>query len=64
MELSPLNGPDLIYPGGREHLPVQENVHVPLIENFADAVNGKAALLASGADSYWTDWITERAQLK
>ena len=64
MELSPLNGPDLIYPGGREHLRVQENVHVPLIENFADAVNGKAALLASGADSYWTDWITERAQLK
>src|SRR3984885_4670758 len=25
MEMSPLNGPDLIYPGGREHLPVRAN---------------------------------------
>jgi predicted dehydrogenase len=62
MELSPLNGPELIYPGGRENLPVHANVHTPLIENFVDAVLGKAPLLASGASSLWTDWITERAQ--
>ena len=61
MEMSPLNGPDLIYPGGHEHLPVHANVHVPLIENFVDAVEGKATLLASGASSYWTDWVTEQA---
>jgi 1,5-anhydro-D-fructose reductase (1,5-anhydro-D-mannitol-forming) len=61
MEMSPLNGPDLIYPGGRESLPVHSNVHLPLIENFVDAVEGKASLVASGAASYWTDWITERA---
>lgn len=62
MEMSPLNGPDLIYPGGRESLPVHPNVHLPLIENFVDAVEGKAALLASGESSYLTDWITERAR--
>jgi predicted dehydrogenase len=62
MELSPLNGPDLIYPGGEEHLPVHANVHLPLLENFVDAVESKAPLLASGADAYWTDWITERVQ--
>jgi 1,5-anhydro-D-fructose reductase (1,5-anhydro-D-mannitol-forming) len=62
MELSPLNGPELIYPGGRESMPVAANVHLPLIENFVDAVVGKAALLASGASSFWTDWITERAR--
>jgi predicted dehydrogenase len=62
MELSPLNGPDLIYPGGRENLPVHANVHVPMIENFVDAVLGEAPLLASGADAFWTDWITERAR--
>jgi 1,5-anhydro-D-fructose reductase (1,5-anhydro-D-mannitol-forming) len=61
MELSPLNGPELIHPGGRESLPVHENVHLPMIENFVNAVEGKASLLASGADAYWTDWITERA---
>jgi 1,5-anhydro-D-fructose reductase (1,5-anhydro-D-mannitol-forming) len=62
MELSPLNGPDLIYPGGRENLPPHANLHYPMIENFVDAVEGKAALLASGASSFWTDWVTERAR--
>lgn len=62
MEMSPLNGPELVYPGGHEHLPVHSNVHVPLIENFVDAVEGKAELLASGEDSYWTDWVTGRAR--
>jgi 1,5-anhydro-D-fructose reductase (1,5-anhydro-D-mannitol-forming) len=62
MEMSPLNGPDLIYPGGRESLPVHSNVHLPLIENFVDAVTGNAPLVASGAASYWTDWITQLAR--
>jgi 1,5-anhydro-D-fructose reductase (1,5-anhydro-D-mannitol-forming) len=61
MQLSPLNGPDLIYPGGRENLPPHVNLHYPMIENFVDAVEGKAPLLANGASSFWTDWITERA---
>ena len=62
MELSPLNGPDLIYPGGRESLPPHANLHYPMIENFVDAMLGKAPLLASGASSFWTDWIAERAR--
>jgi predicted dehydrogenase len=62
MEMSPLNGPDLIYPGGSESLPVHENLHYPMIENFVDTVEGKVPLLASGAASFWTDWVTERAR--
>ena len=62
MELSPLNGPELVYAGGCESLPVHANVHLPLIENFVDAVLGKAPLLASGHSSYWTDWVTEQAR--
>jgi len=62
MELTPLNGPDLIYPGGPENIPNHGNVDSPIIENFVDAVLGKAPLLASGASAYWTDWITERAR--
>jgi len=62
MDLTPLNGPELVYPGGKENLPVQENVHMPLIENFVDAVLGKAPLMASGESSQWTDWVTERAR--
>lgn len=61
IEMSPLNGPDLIYPGGRESLPPHANLHYPIIENFVDAVTGRSALLASGESSYWTDWVTEQA---
>ncbi|MGB7598682.1 MAG: Gfo/Idh/MocA family oxidoreductase [Candidatus Sulfotelmatobacter sp.] len=62
MELAPLNGPELIYPGGRENLPPDANLHYPMIENFVDAVLGKASLLASGASSYWTDWVIEQVR--
>ena len=62
MELSSLNGPDLVYPGARENLPPHANLHYPMLENFVDAVEGKADLLASGASSFWTDWVTERAR--
>ncbi len=62
MELSPLNGPDLVYPGGRENLPTHANIHYPMIENFVDAIEGKAALLSSGVSAYWTDWVTEQAR--
>jgi len=64
IEMSPLNGPDLIYPGGRESLPTHDNLHYPMIENFVDAVEGKAKLLSSGASAYLTDWVTEQARRK
>jgi predicted dehydrogenase len=64
IELSPLNGPDLISPSGRENLPPHANLHYPMLENFVDAIEGKAPLLASGASSYWTDWVTEIAKAK
>jgi 1,5-anhydro-D-fructose reductase (1,5-anhydro-D-mannitol-forming) len=62
MDLTPLNGPELIYPGGHENLSPNANLHYPMIENFVDAVLGKYPLLASGASSLWTDWVTERAK--
>lgn len=61
MDLSPLNGPQLTHPGGREHLPTHPNVHYPCIKNFVDAVLDGAPLLASGASSVWTDWVTQEA---
>jgi 1,5-anhydro-D-fructose reductase (1,5-anhydro-D-mannitol-forming) len=61
MEMSPLNGPDLVWPTGRENLPAHPNLHYPMIENFVDALEGKNELQASGATSYWTDWATGEA---
>jgi 1,5-anhydro-D-fructose reductase (1,5-anhydro-D-mannitol-forming) len=62
IELSPLNGPDLIYPGGRENLPSHSNLHYPMIANFVSAVVEGKPLLASGESSFLTDWVTERAR--
>lgn len=62
INLDPLNGPDLIYSGGKEHLPTHQNLHFPMIENFVDAVLQGAPLLANGESSMWTDWVTERAR--
>lgn len=64
IEMSPLNGPEIVYPGGRESLPAHSNLHYPIIENFVDAVEGKAPFIASGQSSFWTDWITERARTR
>ena len=62
IELSPLNGPELVYPGARENLPPHANLHYPMVENFVDAVLDKASLLSSGASSLWTDWVIEQAR--
>jgi 1,5-anhydro-D-fructose reductase (1,5-anhydro-D-mannitol-forming) len=61
LELSPLNGPDLIYPRGRDNFLPHANLHYPLLENFVDAVESKAPLLSSGTSAYWTDWVTDQA---
>jgi 1,5-anhydro-D-fructose reductase (1,5-anhydro-D-mannitol-forming) len=62
MDLTPLNGPEIVYPGGRENLPAHENFHTPLVENFVDAVLGKAPLVSSGESAFWTDWVAEQAR--
>ena len=61
MDLTPLNGPELVFPGGRELLPTHTNVHFPCIKNFVDAVLDGTPLLSSGATALWTDWVTEQA---
>jgi len=62
IEMSPLNGPDLIYPGGRENLPAHPNLHYPMIENFVSAVLEGKPLLSSGKSAYLTDWVTKQAK--
>lgn len=61
MDLTPLTGPELVYPGGREDVPPHANLHFPCFENFVAAVLDGAPSLASGESSLWTDWVTELA---
>ncbi len=60
MDLSPLNGPSLVYPGGQEHLPPHENLHYPCVQNFVNAVLDGEPLRSSGATAMLTDWVTEQ----
>jgi predicted dehydrogenase len=60
IDLTPLNGPELRFPGGSESLPPHANLHFPIIKNFVDAVLTGTTPLTSGAASYWTDWVIEQ----
>ena len=61
MDLTPLSGPGLVFPGGREDLAPHANFHFPCVENFVAHVLDGAPLRASGESSSWTDWVTEQA---
>ena len=61
IELSPLNGPDLVFPGGYEQLPCHPNVHYPSIANFVKAAGNKEPLLSTGETALMTDWVIEKA---
>lgn len=60
LDLTPLNGPSLIHPAGREHLPAHENLHYPCVENFVAAVLDHAALRSTGGTALATAWVTEQ----
>ena len=60
IEMTPLNGPEIRWPGGVEQLPVATNVHLPLIENFVAAVLDGVELVSRGREAIWTDWVTEQ----
>ncbi len=59
MDLSPLNGPSLVWRGGREELPPHPNLHYPCIHNFVNAVLDGDALRSTGASALATAWVTE-----
>ena len=60
IDLNPLNGPELVSPAGREHIPAPSNLHYPCIENFVSAIVDGAPLRSSGATAIVTDWITSQ----
>jgi predicted dehydrogenase len=64
LNLTPLNGPTLRWPGGEETLPTAENTHLPLIADFVAAVLEGKPLVAPGREAIWTDWVTEQVMKK
>jgi predicted dehydrogenase len=57
LSLTPLNGPELLYPGGAEQVPAPANLHYPCVENFVSAVLDETDLRSSGATALLTEWV-------
>ena len=60
IELTPLNGPELVCPAGVEQLAPHANLHFPCVANFVSAVLDGAPLRSTGATALVTDWVTEQ----
>jgi 1,5-anhydro-D-fructose reductase (1,5-anhydro-D-mannitol-forming) len=63
LDLSPLNDPPLVHPGGTEQLPRHENLHYPCIEDFVTAVLERSSPRATGAAALATELVIDRAKL-
>ncbi len=58
MDLSPLNGDRLVYPGGSESIAAPAKLHYPCVADFVDAVSHGREPRSSGATAIQTDWVT------
>jgi len=61
LDLSPLNSPALVHPGGSEQVPAPVNLHYPCVEDFVSAVLEGSPLRSSGATALPTEWVMSRA---
>jgi len=61
IDLTPLNGPELVYPGGSELDPAPANLHYPCVEDFVSAVLEGRAPRSSGDSALAAEWIMERS---
>jgi 1,5-anhydro-D-fructose reductase (1,5-anhydro-D-mannitol-forming) len=57
MDLSPLNGPELAYPGGVESIPAPANLHLPCVADFVDAVCRSVAPACPAEAALQTEWV-------
>jgi len=61
MDLTPLNGPELVYPGGAESHPAHGNLHYPCVEDFVSAVLSAREPRSSGKTALPAEWVMERS---
>jgi len=62
LDLTPLNGPALVHPGGVEQIAAHPNLHYPCIENFVSAVLDGTALRSTAATALAAEWVMNEAR--
>ncbi len=63
IEMTPLNSPRIVYPGGEEAIPAHTNLHYPCVENFVEHILDGRPLLSTGTTAMVTDWVTQQVML-
>jgi predicted dehydrogenase len=62
LDLTPLSGPALVHPGGRERIPAARNIHYPCIEDFVSGVQGGPTPRSTGATALAAEWVMNEAR--
>jgi len=57
LDLTPLNGANLTWPGGIESIPAPENLHYPCIADFVSAVANSVPPVCPAARALETEWV-------
>jgi predicted dehydrogenase len=60
IDLSPLNGPELVHPGGRESIAVPGNLHYPCIEDFVGSILRGILPRSYGESALAAEWVMEQ----
>ncbi len=60
IDLSPLNGDSLVFPGGRESIAAPANLHYPCVHDFVCAVLDGTTPRSSASSAMLTDWVTQQ----
>jgi len=57
LDLSPLNGPELVHPGGVENIPAPSNLHYPCIADFVSAIEREILPRSYGESALAAEWV-------
>ena len=60
IDLTPLNSPTLVHPGGVEELPAHANLHYPAVEDFVSAILEGRPPRSSASTALATEWAMEQ----
>jgi len=60
IDLSPLNGPELVHPGGVERIAAPENLHYPCVEDFVGAIVRGILPRSYGEGALAAEWVMEQ----
>jgi 1,5-anhydro-D-fructose reductase (1,5-anhydro-D-mannitol-forming) len=60
IDLSPLNGPELVHPGGVERIAAAENLHYACVEDFVNAILHGILPRSYGESALAAEWVMEQ----